>query len=139
MRWGTRSDLLVRGVEGVGEQGVLDVVGGELEVLLLVFQAECKTGEDVKFVLCQIAFEKFGDGLIDVGAVGEDIGERRAGEAGAEVLGGHLAKRVVVGVEEPVKVGVEGFVPGGIGSEKEGLEEPAGVSEVPLERAGVGA
>ena len=72
-----------------------------------------------------------------MGAVGEDVGERRAGEAGAEGFGGHVAEGVVVGVEEPVEVGVEVTVGGEEFAEDEGLEEPGGVGEMPLGGAGL--
>ena len=78
------------------------------------------------------------DGGVDVGAVGEDVVERRAGEGGAEFLLGHVAEGVVVAVEEPVEVGVEGLVGGDELAEDEGLEEPAGVGEVPFDGAGLG-
>ena len=74
-----------------------------------------------------------------MGAVGEDGVERRAGEGGAELLLGHVAEGVVVAVEEPAEVGVEGLVGGEELGEDEGLEEPAGVGEVPLDGAGLGA
>ncbi len=78
------------------------------------------------------------DGGVDVGAVGEDVVEGRAGEGGAELLLGHVAEGVVVAVEEPVEVGVEGLVGGDELAEDEGLEEPAGVGEVPFDWAGLG-
>ena len=74
-----------------------------------------------------------------MGAVGEDGFERRAGEGGAEFFLRHLAERVVVAVEEPAEVGVEGLVVGDELGEDEGLEEPAGVGEVPFDGAGFGA
>ena len=130
--------LAVGGVERVGEEGVLDVGGDELLVLLLVLEAEgdAADGFGVGGVL-GLGFEQAGDGGVDVGAVGEDVGERRAGEAGAEDLGGHVAEGVVVGVEEPVEVGVEVLVAGEEVAEDEGLEEPGGVGEVPLGGAGL--
>ena len=79
------------------------------------------------------------DGGVDVGAVGEDGVEGRAGEGGAEFLLGHVAEGVVVAVEEPVEVGVEGLVGGDELAEDEGLEEPAGVGEVPFDGPGLGA
>ena len=74
---------------------------------------------------------------VDVGAVGEDVGEGRAGETGAEGFGGHVAEGVVVGVEEPVEVRVEVLVVGEEFAQDEGLKEPGGVGEVPLGGAGL--
>ena len=79
----------VGGVERVGEEGVLDVGGGELEVLLLVLEAEGDAAEG--FVFGRVGEEAL-DGGVDVAAVGEDLVERRAGEGGAELLFGHLAE-----------------------------------------------
>ena len=73
-----------------------------------------------------------------MGAVGEDGVEGRAGEGGAELLLGHVAEGVVVAVEEPAEVGMEGLVGGDELAEDEGLEEPAGVGEVPFDWAGLG-
>ena len=73
-----------------------------------------------------------------MGAVGEDGVEGRAGEGGAEFFLGHVAEGVVVAVEEPVEVGMEGLVGGDELAEDEGLEEPAGVGEVPFDWAGLG-
>ncbi len=125
-------------MEGVGEEGVLDVGGDELLVLLLVLEAEGDAAEGLG-VGRGGALEEAGDGGVDVGAVGEDGVERRAGEGGAELLLGHVAEGVVVAVEEPAEVGVEGLVAGEEVGEDEGLEEPAGVGEVPLGGAGLGA
>ncbi len=126
----------VGGVEGVGEEGVLDVGGDELLVLLLVLEAE---GDAAGGFVLDGVLEERGDGGVDVGAVGEDGVERRAGEGGAEFFLGHVAEGVVVAVEEPVEVGVEGLVGGDELAEDEGLEEPAGVGEVPFDGAGLGA
>ncbi len=122
-------------MEGVGEEGVLDVGGDELLVLLLVLEAEDDAaGGLVLYGLLQEA----GHGCVDVGAVGEDGVEGRAGEGGPELLLGHVAERVVVAVEEPAELGMEGLVGGDELAEDEGLEEPAGVGEVPFDGAGLG-
>ncbi len=127
---------LVGGVEGVGEEGVLDVGGGEFEMLLLVLEAEDDAA--LGFVLGNAA-EETGDGRVDVAAVGEDLVERRTGEGGTKLLLGHVADGAVVGVEEPAEVGVEGLITGDELGEDEGLEEPGGVGEMPLDRRGLGA
>ena len=124
----------VGGVEGVGEEGVLDVGGDEFEVLLLVLEAEDDAAGGFVFRAIEEAF----DGGVDVGAVGEDGVEGRAGEGGAEFLLGHVAEGVVVAVEEPVEVGVEGVVGGDELAEHEGLEEPTGVGQMPFDWAGLG-
>jgi hypothetical protein len=127
-------------VEGVGEESVLDVGGDEFLVLLLVVEAEddAAGGFGVGGEL-GCGFEESGDRRVDVGAVGEDVGDGRAREAGAEGFGGHVAEGVVVGVEEPVEVWVEVLVGGDEFAEDEGLEEPGGVGEMPLGGAGLSA
>ena len=124
-------------MERVGEESVFDVGGDELLVLLLVMEAEGDAAETLFWGVRR--FEKTTDGGVDVEAVGEDVVEWRAREGGAELFFRHLAEGVVVAVEEPVEVGVEGFVAGEEVAEDEGLEEPACVGEVPLCGAGVWA
>ena len=132
----------VGGVERVGEEGVLDVGGDELEVLLLVLEAQGDAAEDLGGDVLRslggggVQGEEMLDVAVDVGAEAEDLGERRAREGGAELFLGHVAEGGVVGVEEPVEVGVKGLVGGDEGGENEGFEEPGGVREVPLDGAG---
>jgi hypothetical protein len=83
-------------VEGVGEEGVLDVGGEELLMLLFVLEAE---GEAAGGFFVQGLGEELLDRGVYVGAIGEDVCEGWAGEAGAEFLLGHVAEGVVVGVE----------------------------------------
>jgi hypothetical protein len=125
-------------VERVGEEGVLDVGGDQFLVLLLVFQAEddAADGFGVGRVF-GLSAKQLDDGGVDVGAVGEDVGDGRAGEAGAKRFGGHVAQGVVVGVEEPVEVGMEVLVSGEEVAQDKGLKEPRGVGEVPLGGAGL--
>jgi len=126
--------VMKRRVKGIGVEGVLDVGGDEFEVLLLVMEAQ---GDALAGFVGEVArgFEEGGDGGVDVGAVGEDVGEWGAGEGGAEPFLGHVAEGVVVAVEEPVEVGVEGFVAGEKVAEDKGFEEPGGVGEVPFDWA----
>jgi hypothetical protein len=72
-------------------------------------------------------------------AVGEDLVQRRAGEAGAQLLFRHLAERLVVAIEEPVEVRMEGLVVGDELGQDKGLKEPGGVGEVPLDGRCLGA
>ncbi len=122
----------VRRVERIGEERVLDVGGDELLVLLLVLEAERDATGGFVF---ERVLQQHDHGGVDVSAVGEDGVERRAREGGAKLLLRHVAERVVVAVEEPAEVGMEGLVAGDELAEDEGLEEPAGVGEMPLDRA----
>ena len=67
-----------------------------------------------------------------------NVGERRARQQSAlraRVLG---ADAVVIRVEQHAKGGIERAIPGEVRLEHEGLEEPAGVRQVPLHRTRVG-
>jgi len=124
----------VRGMQRIGKESVLDVCGDELLVLLLVLEAECDAAG------CFVFKRVLHQGChcsVDVSAVSEDGVERWARERGSEFFLRHLAERVVVAVEEPMKVGMVRLVTGGKLAEKEGLEEPAGVGEMPLHRTGL--
>ena len=72
----------VGGMQRVGEERVLDIGGDELLVLLLVLEAEGDAarglGAGGEFGR---SFEQAGDRLVDVGAVIEDAGQRRAGRS----------------------------------------------------------
>lgn len=125
----------IGGLERVGEEGVLDVGGGQLEVLLFVLEAEDDAA--LGFVGCDVGEEAL-DGGVNVTSVGEDLVEGRAGEGGAELLFGHLAEGAVVAIEEPFEVGVEGLVASYELREDEGFEEPGGVGEVPFDGGGFG-
>ena len=100
----------VGGVQRVGEEGVLDVGGDEFEMLLLVFEAQGDAARRLR--------PRWGAGAgwrwpaVDVGAVGEDGVEGRPGEGGAKFFGGHVAEGVVVAIEEPEEVRMEGLVGG---------------------------
>ncbi len=120
----------------IGKEGVLDVGGDELLMLLLVVEADVNGGAGLERE--GVGGEQAGDGIVNVGAVFEDELEGGAGEAGAEGFFGLIADEVVVGVEEPEEVRIQRLVVGVVGAEDEGLEEPGGVGEVPFDGAGVG-
>jgi hypothetical protein len=131
---GTRGGKIA-GVERVGEESVLDVGGDEFLVLLLVFEAEDDALDGVAFY-CFL--QEAGHAGVDVPAIGEDGFERGAREGCAEFLFGHVPEGVVVAVEEPAEVGMEGLIAGEELAENKGFEEPAGVGEVPFDGAGLG-
>ena len=124
----------VRGMQRIREEGVLNISGDELLMLLLVLEAEGDTagGFVFEWVLHQGCHCS-----VDVSAIGEDRVEWRTRERGSEFFLRHLAERVVVAVEEPMKVRMIRLVTSGELAENEGLEEPAGVGEMPLHRTGL--
>ncbi len=72
-----------------------------------------------------------------MGAIGEDGVKGRAGEGCAKLLLRHISQGVVVTVEEPEEVRMEGPVGGDELAEDESLEEPAGMGQVPFDWAGL--
>ena len=126
---------MVGGLEGIGEEGVLDV--GEEEFLMLLFVMEAEDEAGFGFWR-RIMGEEGVDGGVDVVAVVEDLGEGGPGEGGAELFAGLGGDAVVVAVEEPEEIGMEGVVAGREFAEDEGLKEPGGVGEVPFGGAGLG-
>ena len=71
-------------------------------------------------------------------AIGHDLGQAGTGKHAA--LGPRMARAdgFVIGVEEILVGGIEGAVAARMRAQHEGLEEPGGVRQVPLGRAGVG-
>ncbi len=115
---------------------MLDVGGNEFEMLLLVLEAERDSADGfVRDRLARILTQERADRCIDVSAIGEDLVEGGTGEGGAKLLLRHVTEGVVVAVEEPLKVRMEGLVVGEKVAKDEGLEEPRGVSEVPFDGA----
>ena len=103
-------------------------------MLLLVLQAEHHAAQNL---VLRGLLEKPAQPHVHVLAVGEDLVERRAGEAGAQLLLRHVAECVVVAVEEPAEVWMERLVVGDELGQHEGLKEPGGMREVPLDRRGL--
>ena len=113
---------------GVGEHQLL--------VLLLVVEAELDDRGE-RLAAAVGACQQLEHLLVDVGAVGEHVVERRARQQPAlrpRVLGPDL---LVVRIEQDAELGMERPVVGPAGRDDEGFEEPAGVREVPLGRARV--
>ena len=119
-------------MQRIGEQRVLDIGGDQL--LVLLFMLEPQRNAACSFILQRMLHPR-DHGGVNVRAVGENRVERRSRERSAQLLLRHIAERVVVAVEEPMKFGVEGLVSGGELTQNKGLEEPAGMGEVPFHRA----
>ena len=114
---------------------MLDVGQDQLLVLLLVLQAEDDERLDV-LVAGPRRNERM-HALVDVGAVGLDVGERRPGDEAALGPGMLLADALVVAVEEDAIGRIERHEAVFEALEDEGLEEPRDMGEMPLGRAGV--
>ena len=74
---------------------------------------------------------------VDPGAIGVHLAHGRAGDVSALVARMARAGLDVVRVEQEGVPGIEGLVPGEVGPEQEGLEEPGDVGQVPLGGADV--
>ena len=123
--------LKIRRMQRIGEERMLDVGGDQF--LMLLFVLEAQRDAPRSFILQRMLHQDNHCG-VDVRAIAQNDIQRRPRERGAQFLLRHFAQRVVVAVEEPVKFRVEGLVPGNELTQDEGLEEPAGVGEMPLHR-----
>jgi hypothetical protein len=103
-------------------------------VLLLVVQAEL---HDLAHGGVGPALEERQHPSVHVAAVGHHLGERRAREKPALGTRIRVAEALVVGVEERAELRLEGPVARSA-LEHQGLEEPAGVGQVPFHGARVG-
>ena len=122
-------------LQRIGKQSVLEVGSDQLKVLLLVFEPKHNAAEDLILMVLKVILKQRDDSLIDVPAIRQDGVERRARKGSAQVFGGHVAERSVIGVEQPVKVRMESFIPCAKGGKDERLEKPGTVGQVPLYRA----
>src|ERR1700747_3037737 len=75
------------------------------------------------------------DGIFHVPAVGEDVIDAGTREGGPQFLFRLIGDAVVITVEEPKEVGMEGAIAGEVLAKNEGFKEPGGVGEMPLCRA----
>ena len=72
---------------------------------------------------------------VDMAAIGDDVvqpGTRDQSALRARML---VADRVVIRIEQHAKRRMEWPVPGNVRHQHEGLEEPAGVRQMPFDRA----
>ncbi len=117
-------------MQRVGEECVLDVSDGELEVLLLVLEAKRDAAQRLIF---RCFLQQARDTGIDVPAIAEDFVERRARKRRAQLFFRHFAEALVIAVEEPAEVRMERRVIGDKLTENEGFKEPGRMGEMPFE------
>jgi hypothetical protein len=75
--------------------------------------------------------------MVDFPPVGEDVLKRRPGHQAAAGAFYPLAERLVIAVEQRLEARIDGTIARLLG-EDHGLEEPAGMRQVPFARAAVG-
>ena len=121
-------------LQRVLRQQVLQVGEDQLLVLLLMVEAEFQQRQHLRRLLR--TGEPAAHGPVHPAPVVQHVGQGGPGQQatlGPRVPG---PGRLVVGVEEVAVGGVDRRRPG-VGHQQEGLEEPGGVRQVPLDRAGV--
>src|SRR5690554_1787128 len=120
----------------VAGEMVLQVGEHQLLVLLFMVEAQLDQCGQLGWKVCG------GEGLlhmlIDMPAIGQHLLQRRSGQHPAFGAGVAIAYAEIVGIEEYLEGGIEGRRWIGQLTENEGFEKPAGMRQVPLERAGFG-
>src|SRR6266550_257691 len=117
---------------------MLDVHQQQLLVLLLVVETEHGELREAVPRVGVATVDQLLHRAVDVSAVARDLLDGRAGEQAALRTRVPWTDGFVVRVEQVPEVGVERLVAGEPGIEDEGLEEPGGVTAVPLRGAHVG-
>ena len=107
-------------------------------MLLLVVQPRTKIGARAEQARVVGRAQPVFHPGVDLTAVAPDLADGRPREQPSAVAGDPLADRVVIRVEQEVVLGEARPIIGQGGREDEGLEEPGGVGQMPLDRAGVG-
>jgi hypothetical protein len=118
--------ILGEGGEHIGQHQFL--------VLLLVVEAELDQAKRRRRKIGKGSEQ----GLVDRGAIGPDLVEARAAQHAPARPRMPLALAVVIGVEQIGVAFVEGRIALDVVAKHEGLEEPAGVGEMPFGRRGFG-
>ena len=128
----------VGGAERVAGEDVLDVHQQQFLVLLLVVQPELDQFAGFRPGPVGKRLEQPGHRLVDMGAIGDDLGHRRARQQAPVRTGVPVPHPFVIGVEQVSERGIERRVCRQMRSQDEGLEEPGHMSEMPFRRADVG-
>src|SRR6185312_10473875 len=131
-RW-LKGTLAIGRTQRICEKSILDVGGSEFEVLLLVLETEGDAAQ--RLILCALLQQPRNAG-VDVLTVGEYLLQRRPREAGAQPFLRHVAKRLVVAVEQPPEVRMKRLVRRYELTENEGFEKPRRVRKMPFDRRG---
>jgi len=114
---------------------VLDV--GQQQFLMLLFVLQPQRHESGQAGIGGMRVEQLLDAVVDRGAIPLHIGQRRSRDEPALRARVYLADALVVAVEQHPKARIERPEAGLVRFQDEGLEEPGGVREVPLRRAGI--
>src|SRR3984885_1548568 len=121
-------------MQWIGEQRVLDF--GDDHFLVLLFVLQPQRNSPRSFILQRVSHQHR-HGCIDMGTVTENRIKGRPGKRGAKFFLRHIAKRVVIAVEEPTKFRMKRLISGGELTQDKGFEEPASVGKMPLYRTGL--
>src|SRR5882757_3488028 len=128
--------VAVRRAKRVGPEGMLDVVGQQLLVLLFVMQTKY---DAAGYFLGWIGGQQALDSFLYMTSVLEDGLDGGPGEGGAQLFFRLIGDGVVRAVEKPAEVCVEFAVAVEELAQQEGLEKPGGVRQMPFGWACLGA
>src|SRR5208282_4987384 len=113
----------------IGEECMENV--GEQEFLMLLFVVHAQF-DPAQGLGMGIIFEQPLQMEIDMLAKAENLIEGRSRERRAQALLGKCRKTLVIAVEQPMKIRIEGLVSGQKLTQNEGLKEPGGMGKMPL-------
>ena len=125
--------MTVDRAQRIQREQVLDV--GQQQFLMLLLVIETERHQGMEFGIDALR-QQIVHALVDAGAIGQHFGKGWPGQQSALRARMHRPDRLIIGVEEEQPVLVEEPV-AGIAGEHELLEEPGGVGEMPLGRAGL--
>ena len=123
--------------QGIARQDVLDVGDQQLLMLLLVVQPQLHQARELGITTLLQPTDQAHHLLVDLGAVGIDLLHRRPGQSPSNVPGHALSKALVVRIEDEVIARMTGPIVVGKFFQDHALEEPGGVTQVPLGRTDV--
>src|SRR5579859_3683487 len=120
-----RGGGLIRGMERIAPESVLDIGDEQFLVLLLMVQA--KRHQLLHLGSHGAGLKQLKHVLIDMGAIFADLFQRRARESVAQRLFRLLSHGVVIGVKKIAKLRMERLVSGQVRRKNECLKKPAGM------------
>ena len=117
---------------------MFDIGRDQLKVLLLVLKPKHNPAQNIVLIpnpgrLISSAL----NGRIHMRPKRKNLIQRRPRERATQIFGRHVAKRNVIGVEEPVKVRMKRLITIHIRRQNERLKKPRGMRKMPLHRTRV--
>ena len=113
------------------------MASGDDEFLVLLFVLQAKLQEVFDFSRSGAIPQQGEDSVVDVRTIIQNLAQTGAGEQATLGAGEFLADAVVIGIEQHAIRGVERFETGFEPFQNEGFEKPAGMRQMPFNRAGI--